>query len=121
MALSPRSRRRKRTRASLPEGGRTDDAGSRVRFATAQSSASATMRSRSVTAVAVTAATWSAVKRYSSGGQHDWMIFLAAFNGTLFQPLNHLPTFQSAEACYNFIALLNYKGDEHTRLICVPR
>ena len=41
-----------------------------------------------------------------------WMIFLAAFNGTLFQPLNHLPTFQSAEACYNFIALLNYKGDE---------
>ena len=50
-----------------------------------------------------------------------WMIFLAAFNGTLFQPLNHLPTFQSAEACYNFIALLNYKADEHTRMICVPR
>jgi hypothetical protein len=54
-------------------------------------------------------------------GSMTWMIFLAAFNGTLFQPLNHLPTFQSAEACYNFIALLNYKGDEHTRLICVPR
>jgi len=50
-----------------------------------------------------------------------WMIFLAAFNGTLFQPLNHLPTFQGDQACYNFIALLNYKGDEHTRLICVPR
>jgi hypothetical protein len=54
-------------------------------------------------------------------GSMTWMIFLAAFNGTLFQPLNHLPTFQSAEACYNFIALINYKGDEHTRLICVPR
>src|SRR5215472_4097934 len=54
-------------------------------------------------------------------GSMTWMIFLAAFNGTLFQPLNHLPTFQSAEACYNFIALLNYKGDEQTRLICVPR
>ena len=54
-------------------------------------------------------------------GSMTWMIFLAAFNGTLFQPLNNLPTFQSAEACYNFIALLNYKVDEHTRLICVPR
>ena len=54
-------------------------------------------------------------------GCMTWMIFLAAFNGTLFQPLHHLPTFQSAEACYNFIALLNYKGDEGTRLICVPR
>ena len=43
------------------------------------------------------------------GGSMTWMIFLAAFNGTLSQPLNHLPTFQSAEAGYNFIALLNYK------------
>src|SRR5262245_22324229 len=49
-------------------------------------------------------------------GSMTWMIFLAASNGTLFQPLNHLPTFQSAEACYNFIALLNYKGDEHTKI-----
>jgi hypothetical protein len=54
-------------------------------------------------------------------GSMTWMILLAAFNGTLFQPLNNLPTFQRPEACYNFIALLNYKGDEHTRLICVPR
>ena len=49
-----------------------------------------------------------------------WMIVLVAFNGTLFQPLNHLPTFQSVEACYNFIALLNRKEDEHTRMICMP-
>ena len=45
----------------------------------------------------------------------------ADVDGTLFQPLNSLPIFQSAEACYNFIALLNYKRGEHTRLICVPR
>ena len=61
------------------------------------------------------------VKRYSSGGQHDLDDLSGGVYGTLFQPLNHLPTFQSAEACHNFIALLNYKGDEHTRLICVPR
>ena len=54
-------------------------------------------------------------------GSMTWMIFLVAFNGTLFQPLNDLPTFQSAEACDNFIALLNYKGDDRTRMICVPR
>jgi hypothetical protein len=54
-------------------------------------------------------------------GSMTWMIFLVAFNGTLFQPRNDLPTFQSAEACYNFIALLNYKRDEHARMICVPR
>src|SRR5262245_60433152 len=28
-------------------------------------------------------------------GSMTWMIALVAFNGTLFQPLNHLPTFQS--------------------------
>jgi hypothetical protein len=50
-----------------------------------------------------------------------WMIFLVAFNGTLFQPLTDLPIFQSAEACYNFIALLNHKEDDRTRMICVPR
>jgi hypothetical protein len=49
-----------------------------------------------------------------------WMIYLVAFNGTLFAPLTGLPRFESAQACYNFIALTQKQRDDGTRVICVP-
>jgi hypothetical protein len=50
-----------------------------------------------------------------------WIIYLAAFNGTLFTPLASLPTFKSAEACYNFVALTRKEKNDGTRMIRVPR
>jgi hypothetical protein len=50
-----------------------------------------------------------------------WIIYLIAFNGTLFAPMTGLPAFESVQACYNLIALTQKEKDDGTRMICVPR